>query len=367
MIITLIGIATLGLGITLFVSFAPQFGAKSSGAQLARISQSKNYKDGQFVNLIETELDYSFSSMSKALWEFATAKNTAPKKPLPVKFGENDKAVGNDSLVQITWFGHSAFLLEMEGKRLLLDPMFGPSASPVSFTGKRFPYERPIDFDQFTNIDAVIISHDHYDHLDYGSIVRLNNQVKHFFVPLGVGAHLMHWGVIPERITELDWWEEATLDHLRFTATPARHFSGRGLTDSKKTLWASWVLEGRNTKIYFSGDSGYGPHFKEIGNKFGSFDFAMMECGQYNEKWEAIHMMPEQTAQAAINVGTKIMMPIHWGAFSLAPHPWADPVTRLLKAAEVQNMSVIHPMIGERFMLGNDYPKVRWWENVAKK
>ncbi len=367
MIITLIGIAVLGLGITLFVSFSPQFGAKSSGKYLERIAQSENFKDGQFVNQIETKLDYSFSSMSKAIWEFATAKKTAPEKPLPVKFGENDYVVANDSLVQITWFGHSAFLMEMEGKRLLLDPMFGPTASPVSFTGKRFPYEKPINFDQFTNIDAVIISHDHYDHLDYPSIARLRGQVAHFFVPLGVGAHLLHWGVAPEKITELDWWENANLDHLKFTATPARHFSGRGLTDSKKTLWASWVLEGKNTKIYFSGDSGYGPHFKEIGDKFGPFDFAMMECGQYNEKWEAIHMMPEQTVQAAIDVGTKVMMPIHWGAFSLAPHPWTEPITRLLKAAEAQNILVIHPMIGDRFILGNDFPTMRWWENISEK
>ena len=366
MIIILIGVAVLGVGVTLFVSFAPQFGAKSSGPYLKRITQSGNYKDGQFVNQIETKLDYSFSSITKTIWEFATAKNTAPEKPLPVKFGENGRVSAADSLTAITWFGHSAFLLEMEGKRLLLDPMFGPTASPVSFTGKRFLYEKPIDFDQFTNIDAVIISHDHYDHLDYPSISRLKEQAAHFFVPLGVGAHLMHWGVAPEKITELDWWENTTLGHLTFTATPARHFSGRGLTDSKKTLWASWVLEGKQTKIYFSGDSGYGPHFKEIGDKLGPFDFAMMECGQYNEKWEAIHMMPEQTAQAAIDVGTKVMMPIHWGAFSLAPHTWTEPVNRLLKATETKNVQIIYPFIGERFAVGNDFPNVKWWENLAE-
>ena len=365
MITTLIGIMMLGVSITLFVSFAPQFGAKPSAAHLQRISQSENYRNGQFVNGIETKLDYSFSNMYKMLWEFFTATHTAPKTALPVRFEENMSENIVDSVLYVTWYGHSAFLLEMEGKRLLLDPMFGPAASPVSFTSQRFPYEKPIDLNQFTGIDAVIISHDHYDHLDYSSIVRLKEEVQHFFVPLGVGAHLVHWGVAEEKITELDWWESATLDHLSFTATPARHFSGRGITDSKKTLWASWVLEGERAKIYFSGDSGYGPHFKEIREKFGPFDFAMMECGQYNEKWESIHMMPEQTAQAAVDVGAKVMMPIHWGAFSLAPHVWTDPINRLLKAAAAQNIPVIHPIIGERFTPGNDFPKVRWWEMAS--
>lgn len=365
MIITLIGIMTLAVGITTFVSFAPQFGAKPSGEHLKRISQSENFQNGQFANGIETKMDFSFSNVNKMIWEFFTATNTSPKAALPVKFENNTPENTGDSLVYITWYGHSAFLLEMEGKRLLLDPMFGPAASPVSFTSQRFPYEKPIDLNQFNDIDAVIISHDHYDHLDYPSITRLKGEVGHFFVPLGVGAHLVHWGVAPEKITELDWWEGGTLDHLSFTATPARHFSGRGLTDRQKTLWASWVLEGKGSKIYFSGDSGYGPHFREIKEKFGSFDFAMMECGQYNEKWEAIHMMPEQTAQAAIDVGAKVMMPIHWGAFSLAPHTWTDPITRLLQAAEAQNIPVIHPVIGDRFAVGNDFPKEKWWESVS--
>lgn len=363
--ITLIGLMTLGVGITMFVSFAPQFGAKPSGEHLQRIKQSPNFQDGQFVNGIETKMDYSLSNMYKMMKEFITATNTAPKKPLPVRFEENSTEEIADSLIYVTWFGHSAFLLEMEGKRILLDPMFGPASSPVSFTSHRFPYEKPIDLDQFTQIDAVIISHDHYDHLDYPSIVHLNKEVGHFFVPLGVGSHLVHWGVAPEKITELDWWESATLDHLSFTGTPARHFSGRGIRDSKKTLWASWVLQGKNNKIYFSGDSGYGPHFKAIGEKFGPFDFVMMECGQYNEKWEAIHMMPEQSAQAAIDVKAKLVMPIHWGAFSLAPHVWTEPITRLLKAADTQNIPVIYPMIGQHFAIGDAISKDKWWEMAA--
>lgn len=362
MITTLIGVMALGLGIMLFVRFAPQFGARPSGEHLQRISQSEHYQNGQFVNLTETILDYSLRSISESIWELFTAANTAPTLPLPVQFGENESDVAIDSLTHITWFGHSAFLLEMEGKRLLLDPMFGPAASPVSFITRRFSYEKPIDINDFTNIDAVIISHDHYDHLDYSSIIQLKDEVAHFFVPLGVGSHLIRWGVAAEKITELDWWESARLDHLNFTATPARHFSGRGLTDSKKTLWASWVLRGAHSGIYFSGDSGYGPHFKAISQKLGPFDFAMMECGQYNEKWEAIHMMPEQTAQAAVDIGTEVMMPIHWGAFTLAPHTWTDPITRLLKAAETRNISVIHPVIGARFTVGNDFPKTKWWK-----
>ncbi len=211
------------------------------------------------------------------------------------------------------------------------------------------------------SIDAILISHDHYDHLDYGSIRQLKDKTKYFFVPLGVGAHLQHWGVEASKITELDWWQSADIDGMTFTATPARHFSGRGLTDRDKTLWASWVIKGQDNNIYFSGDSGYRTHFKQIGEQYGPFDFTMIECGQYNEKWEAIHMMPEQSLQAHIDLQGKMMMPIHWGAFNLAVHPWKEPVERLLKAKK-EDMMIATPVIGESFVLSQALPDARWWE-----
>ncbi len=349
-----------------FVNYAPQFGAAPVGESLEKIQSSEHYQKGKFVNLTETRLDMSFTSMLKTLQEFFTARNVRPDQPLPTGFGNTaSQPALTDSLVRVTWFGHSAILLEMEGKKLLLDPMLGPAASPVSFFGKRFPYQSPIDIEQLggtplLDIDAIIISHDHYDHLDYRSIRKLKDKTQHFFVPLGVGAHLQHWGVEASRITELDWGQSADMDGMRFTATPARHFSGRGLTRDK-TLWASWVIQGRHHKLYFSGDSGYGPHFKQIGEQYGPFDFTMIECGQYNEKWESIHMMPEQSVQAHIDLQGKVMMPIHWGAFNLAVHPWKEPVERLLKAKK-ENMIMATPVIGERFVLHQNTPTKHWWK-----
>ena len=211
-------------------------------------------------------------------------------------------------------------------------------------------------------IDAMLISHDHYDHLDHGSIEALNTRTKEFYVPLGVGAHLRAWGIEEDRIHELDWWEEIDHEDLHFAFAPSRHFSGRGITDRFSTLWGSWVIQGSQDNIYFSGDSGYGPHFAEIGAKYGPFDFAMMECGQYNEKWAEIHMMPEETAQAAVDVGAKVMMPIHWGSFVLAMHSWTDPVERVIKKADELHMPILVPMIGEVITMDSIQPsKEPWW------
>lgn len=366
MLIITILIIAVTVGIILFVSYAPQFGQTPKGAHLAAIQSSPHYRDEQFVNLIPTSMDMRFSSMVKTMKEFFTAKNTFPDHPLPVKHEKRPIDPVNDRTAFITWYGHSALLLEMEGKRILLDPMFGPYASPVSFFSKRFPNEQNIDINTFKNIDAVIISHDHYDHLDYGSILQLKAHVKHFYVPLGVGSHLQKWGVDAASITELDWWESVQMDHLSFTATPARHFSGRGTRDRDKTLWASWVIKGNYNHLYFSGDSGYGPHFKTIGEKFGPFDFTMIECGQYNEKWEAIHMMPEQSLQANIDLQGKAMMPIHWGAFPLSVHTWKEPVERLLQAANENGITVSSPFIGQRFNIDEYLPATSWWEATEK-
>lgn len=263
--------------------------------------------------------------MLRTLPDFFFGKNQSPKDSIPTAFNEDNGSI-SDSLCRIRWYGHSAFLLEIEGKRILIDPMPGKSSSPVSFMTRRFPYEQPIPPDSIRDIDVIILSHDHYDHLDYESIMALKERTEVFYTALGVGAHLKHWGVNENQIRELDWWDSSKLDNLTFHACPSRHFSGRGITDRNCTQWASRVIEGKHHNIYFSGDSGYGPHFKEIGEKYGPFDFAMMECGQYNEAWEAIHMMPEQSVQAGIDLNAHLLMPIHWGAFSLSIHSWTEPV-----------------------------------------
>ena len=354
----------LFLSIMAFIKTAPQFGSTPSGVHLEKIRKSTNYGNDQFKNLIPTSMDMNFRKGMGVMysWIFETS-GREPDKALPTQFKNSENHIP-DSLSKITWYGHSAILLEIDGKKILIDPMLGKSASPVPFMTKRFRYEVPIDLELIPHIDAVILSHDHYDHLDYPSIIKLKDRVDHFYMPLGVGSHLKRWGVEELKITELDWWESTTIDQIQIVATPARHFSGRGISDRNKTLWVSWVIIGEKEKIYFSGDSGYGPHFKEIGEKYGSFDFAMMECGQYNQQWEAIHMMPEQTIQASMDVRTKKMMPIHWSAFNLSLHTWTDPVERVIKAAKLHDVNIITPQIGQRFYPGAVEESNFWWRKL---
>ncbi|MDB5261325.1 MAG: rane protein [Adhaeribacter sp.] len=293
----------------IFINISPQFGGKAAGKRLALIQQSPLYKDGQFQNQVPTNMDLGFSGYLKVIAKtFNKDKNQVPDWPIPVQaINPQQLTASSDSLTTITWFGHSAFLIQIDGKRLLIDPMLGNVPSPISFVGtQRFSKTLPIAISDLPAIDAVLISHDHYDHLDYGSIRELKDKTSHFYVPLGIGAHLEVWGVPAAKITELQWWQEAELQGLKLISTPARHFSGRGLTDRMKTLWTSWVIQGKADSIFFSGDSGYFPGFKEIGDKYGPFDITLLECGQYNELWSNIHMMPEETVQAHLDLKGKV-------------------------------------------------------------
>ena len=231
---------------------------------------------------------------------------------------------------------------------------------------KRFAYDKPIPLDKIDDIDVVVISHDHYDHLDYPTILMLKDKAHLFITPKGVGSHLRYWGVSPDKVRELDWWEQTTFKEIEFVACPARHFSGRGLTDRNATQWASWAILGKHQRLYFSGDGGYGPHFKTIGEKYGPFDLAMLECGQYNTAWADIHMMPEESVQAGIDVKGKLLMPIHWGAFRLAVHEWTDPIDRFKSTCQQENIDYIHPIIGERVVLGQAYQNTEWWTGLSK-
>jgi len=320
------------------------------------------------VNEVPISLAMGFGKMMSVMKDYISGvPNSAPKSLIPVqKIDSLDIATRPDTVTRITWFGHSAFLLEIEGKNILIDPMFGDTPSPHPWLGrKRFTNGLPIEIEKLPVIDAVIFSHDHYDHLDYGSIQKLKTKVNHFYTPLGLGMHLIEWGVPRETIHELNWWDEIQHEELTFKCAPARHFSGRGLGDRFSTLWASWVITGKDHNIYFSGDSGYAQHFKTIGEKYGPFDFAMMECGQYDQRWSEIHMMPEETAQAAMDLNAKTFMPIHWGAFVLALHTWKDPIERVTKKAAELGIPITTPRIGEPILLQVDEkPHSRWWEEI---
>lgn len=358
---TLIGII---LVVFLLLKYYPPFGKKSSKEKIAAFSQSPNFIHNKFVNQIPTSMDMNAKTLFSVLKDFIRGNpNGKPNWSIPVE-SLNTGNLEDEEKIKITWFGHSTVLLELEGKRVLLDPMFSQTPSPFPlFGGKRYSKILPSEIEKLPPIDLVLISHDHYDHLDYDSIMKLKDKVDQFCVPLGVGSHLEFWGVDKEKIREYDWWSEAQFDGLRLVAAPTRHFSGRGLFDRNTTLWCSWVIIGEHTKVYFSGDGGYGPHFKEIGEKYGPFDLTLMECGQYDKRWSAIHMIPEETAEAHLDLKGKIMIPIHWSAFSLALHDWTDPIERVTKAARKSQIDIFTPKIGETVMIGDkQHTNSIWWK-----
>lgn len=266
-----------------------------------------------------------------------------------------------DDKPTIVWFGHSSYLIKSKGITILVDPVLSGNASPVSFFGKSFKGSDAYNVEDLPPIDICIITHDHYDHLDYRTIQKLHPKVKRFYTALGVGAHLEDWGIDLNKIVELDWWETYTgMDSVQVTATPARHFSGRGFTRGK-SLWASYVVNIHGYKIYAGGDSGYDTHFKKIGELYGPFDLTILECGQYGRDWPLIHMTPEETAKAAQDLNTKMLLPVHWAKFSLALHAWNEPINRLVKATSANGIKITTPLIGEPLVLDSIYPDKVWW------
>lgn len=321
---------------------------------------------GKYENQIPTSLKMGWKSIISLLRDYVTGTGRAKRRPeaaIPVVPFQDQFTTMPQDAARVTWFGHSAFLLEMEGKRMLFDPMFGPRPSPVRWMGaKRFISNLPLQPEDFPALDAILFTHDHYDHLDYDSVQKVKDKALRFIVPMGVGRRLIRWGVAAEKITEHAWWEEVAVEGLTLACTPARHFSGRGLFDRNSTLWCSWVIVGRKTKIFYSGDSGYGPHFKEIGDTYGPFDLTLMECGQYDKRWSAIHMLPEETVQAHLDLKGQLLIPVHWGAFSLSFHAWNEPVERITKAAMEHQVKIATPKIGETVVIpGNEYPVSQWW------
>jgi L-ascorbate metabolism protein UlaG (beta-lactamase superfamily) len=243
--------------------------------------------------------------------------------------------------------------------------MLGPNAAPIApFPVKRFSDKTLNLIDELPQIDLLLLSHDHYDHLDFESIQKLKPKVKHYFVALGVARHLIKWGIPKNDITEFDWWGNQSFNTIDITFTPTRHFSGRGLTDRAKSLWGGWAFKTATENIWFSGDSGYGGHFKDIGTRLGPFDFAFMECGQYNKNWHQIHMYPEESVQAALDAGVTKIMPVHWAGFTLAQHSWTDPVDRFVKEAAKQQILFSNPVLGSLHTYHEEI-RHRWWDKIT--
>ena len=351
----------------IFLNFSPQFGKGNNKVQKKEYSKLLNFRNGKFTNQHPSPMDVNYWKIFKELTKNAPNRN--PTKSIQIEKIDSASNKSHDAnITQLTWFGHSTILLEIDGKKILIDPILSKTPSPISFLGaKRYSNSIPIEAEELPFIDAVILSHDHYDHLDYKTIKQIKNKVGRFYTPLGVGNHLKYWGVIEEKITELNWWESVEFDSISLVCTPARHFSGRGLFDRATTLWCSWVIKGTKNNIYFSGDSGYDTHFKEIGDKYGPFDISLMECGQYNEDWKLLHMMPEETVKASVDLKSKLILPIHWGAFTLAFHDWTDPIERAIIKANELNIPITTPKIGEPVMIGDKiFPSDKWWLNYIK-
>ena len=373
------------------MSLLKAFGKTPTGPRLQRVLRSPNYLDGSFRNLVPTDLTLKDTTIWKMLKEYRhKPAESAPSKPIPSIRTDLHHLPTNQAA--IVWFGHSSYLLQLGATRILVDPVFSGNASPFTFFAKAYPgADLYKSAEMPATLEAILLTHDHFDHLDYKTIQQLNPRTNHFYTSLGVGAHLESWGIPVEKITELDWWESVDIDpsghpsspitrppssagqyapsgHIHLTATPARHFSGRTLKRGK-SAWSSFVLNapdpqtpGNRLNLFLGGDSGYETHFKSIGEKYGPFDLALLECGQYGVHWPYIHMLPEQTAQAAIDLRAKTLLPVHWGKFTLSLHPWNEPIRRLKTAAGTANIPLTTPRIGEPVIINHDYPIDPWYE-----
>jgi len=360
--IYLILLVTVVLGVATFIFLQqPQFGKSPSGARLERIEKSPNYKNGKFQNQSYTPNLAEDTNFFKVFYRFIFGKtpNAIPQKAF--HFTKTDlKNLNPDENVYV-WMGHSSYFIQIDRKKILVDPVFSGAASPVKFTGKSFPGSDIYSAEDIPELDYLIITHDHWDHLDYETVTKLRPKVKHVITGLGTGEHLEYWKYNPKIITELDWYEKSDLgNRFKITAEPARHFSGRGLKRDQ-AIWASFVLETPSKTIYIGGDSGYDSHFKKIGEEF-SIDFAILEDGQYNKDWRYIHMLPEEHDKAMTDLNAKVLLPVHNSKFKLAQHEWDEPLNTLEKNKK-GNYKILTPAIGEKLPLDNEnYKTKKWWE-----
>ncbi len=358
-----ISVLVIIIVLTIIITQHPKFGRLPRGERLERIKKSPNFRDGIFRNLHHTPQLATDAGFSKMFRDYISAKNKRPPGKIPsVKTNLLNLSPDEDVLV---WFGHSSYFIQVDDKKILVDPVFSGHASPFSFSIKAFEGTDIYTAEDIPELDYLIITHDHWDHLDYKTILKLKPKVKQVITGLGVGEHLEYWKFDKDRIIEKDWNEEIPLeDGFKMYSAPARHFSGRKFKH-KKTIWSSFILLTPTMKIYIGGDSGYDTHFADIGNKFGPFDLAILENGQYNTSWKFIHAMPEEVVQAAKDLGAKRFFPVHNSKFALANHPWDDPLIKVTEYNRDSNIPLVTPMIGQKVRL-KDYSQKfeRWWEKL---
>ena len=344
----------------------PPFGGKVTGARLERVRANPQFENGEFVN-VQRQTPYSFNSLRTfVVGQMLGDEVRVPPSPIPVVPVDPASLASPPAPgLRAFWIGHASVYVEVDGLRVLIDPVFSDHASPFAVGPKRF-HLPPIALASLPRIDAVVISHDHYDHLDMATVRHLAGRGSQFFVPLGVGAHLEAWQVPAAQIHEMEWWQEQTLGGVRFVCTPTRHYSGRGLTDYKATLWSSWSVVGPRHRFFYSGDTGYSQHFQEIGARLGPFDMGFIKVGAYGPgaSWIDIHMTPEQAVQAHEEVRGGRLFPVHWGTFNLALHAWDEPIRRTVQAAAARRVELVTPRVGQTVVAGQPFASDAWWEAV---
>lgn len=364
-------LSSLLLSFFLLISCS-SFGNDPEGEHLKDISKSPHFdrKKQKFFNrqadaLAKMRKRMSFWRSSKEY--FFGSGIRVPKSTLPeIKPPDIQEFLKATDGVKFIWFGHSTILVNFENTIILFDPVLSGSASPFSFLVKRF--QPPVlAVEKLPKIDYIVISHDHYDHLDMETIQFFRDKKTKFITPLGVTSHIKSWGITADRMQELDWWQNHIVEDLEFICTPAQHFSGRSGMEGNKTLWASWIIKSKNHRLYFSGDSGYDIHFKQIGEKYGPFDLAFVENGQYNKMWHEVHLLPRETAQAFLDLQGKKMVPIHWGMFELSLHDWYEPVELSEKYSIEHKFDLLTPKLGQLVDLEKPNTFEKWWKRFMVK
>jgi len=371
----LIALVLLAAALVFALANCASFGRTPRGDRLERVQNSPNYRDGAFQNqplppelapaeLTPPEIQKRRAPRIVRLFRFAfrNTKKLRPQKDIPAI--KTDVGIFDRQENVFVWFGHSSFFLQTDGKRFLIDPVF-VKAAPVHFANKPFKGTKLYRPEDMPEIDYLIISHDHWDHLDYNTVRKLKDRIGLVICGLGVGEHFERWGFDKDRIIELDWGDQTALDNgIVLECLPARHFSGRGLFSRNKALWGSYILQTASRTIFISGDGGYGAHFAEIGSRFESIDLAIMENGQYNTEWSANHLMPDHLVKAIKDLSPKKLITVHNSKYILSAHSWEEPLVNIAKAAEQESFNLLTPMIGEPVRLDDDSQVFhKWWED----